>query len=733
MDTDEKASKGEGVSDSKMNTPQAKRFNNGAIVGSPLGFINFDMEEKEEVEVAVKKSFALDINLLAVKEKSATAKTYAIRKLFSRINGFGGATTPSKFEGIIRSTFTSETSMEKAVSLARENDIIVNSNLKRQGIRSDQAVVIKKIPMDMLKDMIVVAMSEFGEIKSIKIQLIGMWQKAVVEFAELKQAEQLASKWFFLIGKDSVHMAKAVGDHKTWAFRDQFSALLFTLPVGMTAHDLGTLLEGASEKTCVINCLLKTGNRTRCAIVCFESDETMKSAFHMKPIFGSVKLSWARLDLSSKSFKKPANLNTHLQLAKLYAKKKVPISCPVAFGGKSWAQVVSIASVFYGSRDGFGFGSLSFSASSSGGTLSPFSMVNSPLSTCLTCLEHSVELLSDQISNILLCLDNLSLVPSAPPSSVIPSVGTLQPFISDSLMVDDSDLGSNMVLDVLLIQPISLSSGNDNSQLGLSSSKVLTSKIGVLESKLAALDASIGSILVKLKQMCAGSGSLEDIICWHKEMNNMISIVTETKLKDGICPWIMNKFVGVRVFTSGLNSGHMGSGVTIIMNDFLARHVCKISDIPGQFFSIKLLFKNKLSVSVLGLYAGSSLAVHFSQANDINSLIVRAVNESFFVILGGDFNEDGSHKSASFRKCFNFLSRSLFGKKAMWANSHGVAKIIDYVFVLLSLVNTILNCDVSGIEEYFDTDHKAVSVSMGLGGLLNAQLNTLCKQANKDH
>ncbi|KAG9301746.1 hypothetical protein G9A89_003292 [Geosiphon pyriformis] len=762
--TDGKASEGKGVSNSKMNTPQAKHFNNSAIVGSLLSSINFDIEEKEEVslppcksfsldkawidpkiiktqvKMAVKKSFALDINLSAVEEKLAIAKTHAIRKLFSRINGFGGATTPSKFEGIIRSTFTSEASMEKATSLARENDIIVNSNLKKQKIRSDRAVVIKKIPMNTPKNMIVAAVSEFGKIKSIKIQLISMWQKAVVEFAKLEQAEQLASKWFFLIGKDSVRVAKAVGDRETWAFRDQFRALLFTLPVGMTAHDLGTFLEGAGGKTCVINYSLETGNKTCCAVVCFESDEAMESAFCTEPIFGSYRKfghSALKCDAkvvsasqSPKSFKRPANLDTRLQLAKLYAKKKVLISRP--------AQVVSVASVSHGSHDGSGFGSLFFGASSSDSTPPPLSMVNSPLGTRLTHLERSVELLSDQITNILLRLNNLSLVPSAPPSSMIPSVGTSHPSVSDSLMVDDSDLGFNMVLNIPLIQPISLFSGNNNSQLGLSSSKVLTSKIGILESKLVALNASIGSILVKLEQMYAGLGPLKDIICWHKEMNNMISIVTETKLKDGICSWIMNKFVGIWVFTSGLNSGHMDSGVTIIMNDFLAQHVCKVSDIPGQFFSIKLLFKNKLSVSVLGLYAESSLAVCFSQADDINSLVVRAVNESSFIILGGDFNKDGSHKSASFRKCFdlglvNFLSGSLFGKEATWANSRGVAKIIDYVFVSSSLINTILDHNVSGVEEYFDTDHKAVSVSMGLGGLLDVQLNTLRKQVNKDH
>ncbi|KAG9305601.1 hypothetical protein G9A89_001662 [Geosiphon pyriformis] len=125
IDTDGKASDDRGVSDSKMNTPQAKHFNNGVVIGSPLSSIIYNMEKKEEVslspcmfffldkvwidskiiktqmEVAVKKSFALDINFSAVERKLTTVKIQVIRKLFSGINGFGGATTLSKFKGII--------------------------------------------------------------------------------------------------------------------------------------------------------------------------------------------------------------------------------------------------------------------------------------------------------------------------------------------------------------------------------------------------------------------------------------------------------------------------------------------------------------------------------------------------------------------------------------------------------------------------------------------------------
>ncbi|KAG9296726.1 hypothetical protein G9A89_001358 [Geosiphon pyriformis] len=151
-------------------TPKAKRVNTGASFGSPLGSPNFHMDDDKVV-----LSFHLSISL----EKKATIL--------------------SKFEGIIQSTFTSEKNMEMAASLAREKKIDVNSDLKKQKIHLDWAVVVKKISMDTPKEMIVTALAEFGEIKSIKIQLIGLWQKAVVEFAELGQAEQLAAKWSFLI------------------------------------------------------------------------------------------------------------------------------------------------------------------------------------------------------------------------------------------------------------------------------------------------------------------------------------------------------------------------------------------------------------------------------------------------------------------------------------------------------------------------------------------------------
>ncbi|KAG9300753.1 hypothetical protein G9A89_023551 [Geosiphon pyriformis] len=658
---------------SVVNTSRAKRVNTSVNFGSLIGSLDFEMNKEV-------KSMVL-----------------------------GGATTPSKFEEIIQLMFTSEKSMRKAVSLAEKEEIVVNNNVRKQEFYSDQAVVIKEIPMDTSKDMIIAAVFEFG---------------------------QLAAKWSFLIGKNSVRVAKAVGDHETWAFRDQYRALLFTLPVGTMAHDLGDLLAGA---VC-------------CVVVCFENDEALESAFCTKPIFGKVKLSWARLNLvwcsrcekfghlvlecddeitsvpkPPKPFMKWVTLDENcLQLAKLYAKKSVPISCPAAFGSKLWTQVISSASV----SSGFSTGSSSSLSSSSGsgsGSLSPSTLtLDSALDGQLSSLKRSLGLLLDQVSCIIKRLNGAKLVLLASILDEIPTVSDSQPLASVPSVVVFSNFPSDMVLDGSDgLSDTPLPTATVNLILGLSGSKVLTSKLGSLESKFVrSVVCWLGVIIVPQSSMTSfvwkiatcnvrgmnNPAKQANIIHWHMSINNMVSIVTEMKLKGKVRPWIADKFAGVQVFISGLDLGHLGLGVAIVMNTALARHVCRVSEVSGCLLSVRLLFKNKLSVSILGLYAGALASVHFSQTDNVNALIARAVNEFSFIVLGGDFNEDGSCGSTSFKKCSSLgLVNSLVGS---------VTKTIDYFFVSPSLINAIVG---------------PVSVSIGLGGLLDTCLCSVCKQANKNH
>ncbi|KAG9284679.1 hypothetical protein G9A89_003639 [Geosiphon pyriformis] len=289
----------------------------------------------------------------------------------------------------------------------------------------------------------------------------------MVEFAESSQTDMLASKWSFLIGKDSVCVAKTVGDCNIWAFRNCFRALLFTLPVKTTAHDLSNLLDNTGGKTCIINHLLDTGNRICCAVVGFESENDLDSAFFTKPLFGNVHLSWTRLDLvqcrkcghlghlvlecdasDMSSFDLLSSFNKKrapgmdcLQLAKLYVKKNVPISHSAAFGGKSWAQIVPLASFFGGSSSGSGLG-VGFSPPATlglgGGSLS-FMVNDSSLNAHLMSLKHTLKLLADQVSGILRKLSFVELVPMVPSAGASFLVGfvPLVPVLDSDMALDD--------------------------------------------------------------------------------------------------------------------------------------------------------------------------------------------------------------------------------------------------------------------------------------------------------
>ncbi|KAG9302338.1 hypothetical protein G9A89_008830 [Geosiphon pyriformis] len=439
---------------------------------------------------------------------------------------------------------------------------------------------------------------------------------------------------------------------KSATAKTQFIRKIFSL-VNKKSIEMAASL--AREKGININSDLKRqGMRIHYAVVGFESDDNLESVFCMKSILGGIKLSWARIDLVQ------------------YEK----------YRNKSWAQMVSFA----GSLNGFHFASGSgfpfFDTLGLNNSLSLVLVDNSFLDACLASLEQSLELLTNQVSGIVCKLSNMKLVLQA-----------LAPFpkVSATLIAAKEDLVLDMVMDdsKLVLLPLS-SASLSVSTLGLSSSKVLTTKIGSLESKLVTLEAF--GINVPAKQ--------EDIICWHKNMSNLILIFIKTKLKDKVCLWIAGKFEGVCVFTSGLNSGYLGVGVVVVMNFSLAKHVCKIEE--------------------------------------INFLIAKAANGFSFIILGGNFNEDSLKRSTRFKKCVslglvNSLVGSLVMKSSTWRNSRSVEKTIDFVLVLSNLVSVIVNHDVINISDYFDTDHRAVSVSVNLNSLLDTQLNFLHRQANKDH
>ncbi|KAG9298572.1 hypothetical protein G9A89_004280 [Geosiphon pyriformis] len=154
------------------------------------------------------KSFALNIELSAVSRKTNGDKLIVVKKIFYQIDGFRGAFTPSKFPGIIRSS----SSLNKTKILAISENILVNDDLRKVNSYSDWEIIVKKIPVNLPKSAIVAVFSKFRKIILIKMQLIGLWQKALVKYKSSKMADLVTARWSILVGKDSVCVVKAIGD-----------------------------------------------------------------------------------------------------------------------------------------------------------------------------------------------------------------------------------------------------------------------------------------------------------------------------------------------------------------------------------------------------------------------------------------------------------------------------------------------------------------------------------------
>ncbi|KAG9291983.1 hypothetical protein G9A89_017882 [Geosiphon pyriformis] len=668
-------------------TPKSSKILTKRVLEKPLGKINFLGNDLDDI--LLDKSVVLFSPL----KNLVNVSLMIVRKLFSKINGFEGASTPSKFAGIVRATFTSELSLAQASKKAEKAKILT--------------VVLKKIPIGTSTEAVCAALSEFGIIKLIKIQLVRLWQKAVVEFKQVKHADLVTAHWFILIGKDAVCIARS-------------DALLYTLPMGTNAHNIWDYVVSVGEKTCVIDHHLVFYARARCATVCFDSAESLDAVIKTMSVLKEANLHWSCLvstkcakyrklghtslvclvgekkNVSSGAFlcKTLLDLDKN-RLAAIYTKCSAPVAHSVSFGGILWAQIANgssfpplpVQNVLL--KAGF------FSE------MKPAPLMSLELDNRFAALEHSLTSLAERVD----MLAN--------------KLKTPEPMNQEADIVISKSSGvvtdGETVVGVVVFNPAVISKMEETLNSLLLMVMNLSAKLNNAGLKVAT--CNVRGMKNPAKQ--------NDIIYWHKEKNNLVSIFTESKLKGKVCPWIVNKFDGVQVFTSGLESGNLGAGVVVVMNSTLAKHVCKISEVPGRLLSIKLLFRNKLSVSILGVYAGASLVAQFSQASNINSFIAKTVNESSFVILRGDFNEDSSHKCVSFKKCLDFglvnaLGESSSGKLPTWSNFRGIVKTINYVLIFLNLVNAVVGCG-------------AVSVLVGLGGLLDTNKNHWkydCKGAN---
>ncbi|KAG9287828.1 hypothetical protein G9A89_017423 [Geosiphon pyriformis] len=350
-------------------TPKGLCVKTKKMLGKPLGVIDYGTVNTDN---DVLDNFSLLPLPLPIKP---TEKLSFIRKIFSSVNGFGGASTPSKFGGIICVTFTSEKAMMAAKKLANNHGVMVNTDLKHPlNNHMDQAIVIKEIPVGTSVEAVCAAVSEFGLIKSIKMQLVGLWQKSI------------------LIGKDAVRVTRA----------DDFIGLV-------------------GGKTCVIDCNPVNYACACCATVCFRSEFDLVSAMAATPIIKEIGLCWFRLSLTLCSV---CGLFGYISLNCVSVKKGISFCSglgqigdylclkirahflSIDFSDKTWALVVGAPPVCNSHGAGLLLGSDNVGKS--------LSSTADDLEKCLVHIESSLVSLTRQIGKLVKRLESFVLAVSQP-------------------------------------------------------------------------------------------------------------------------------------------------------------------------------------------------------------------------------------------------------------------------------------------------------------------------------
>ncbi|KAG9286722.1 hypothetical protein G9A89_012272 [Geosiphon pyriformis] len=363
-------------------------LDNSFLLPSPLPI-------KLSVQVPVSKFFALDIDFVAITGRSSQKKLSFIRKIFSSVNGFGGASTFLKFDGIICGTFTLKKAMMAVEKLANDHGVVVNTNLKRPvNNHTNWAIMLKEIPVRTFIKAMHTAVSVFEQIKMIKIQLVGLWQKAIIKL-------------------------------KDQNIRNKFRTLLYTLSMGTMIHNLWDFIGSVDRKTCLIKCNSAVANTPVIKGISLCWSYLITSLCSVCNFLGHLSLVCKSAGVSSIPKSKRASLSAQdkFRLAKIYEKKSALVSRPLVFGGKTWADVVGKSPFCMPSGSPFLLGSVDSGK--------PIPSVGSILEICLVSIESSFVDFMGQISELTKRLDSLVLVVSQPsPKCQLPE---------DTVMGVDSD------------------------------------------------------------------------------------------------------------------------------------------------------------------------------------------------------------------------------------------------------------------------------------------------------
>jgi hypothetical protein len=139
-------------------------------------------------------------------------------------------------------------------------------------------VIVRDIPLSASEGAIKAALKKFGDIHTIYIRPVEIWQTAIVTFKEEKDAQLLAEMWSIPFEKEYLRILPKWEEKEELVRRSKHVLKLAGLPAGTTAYDLEEIARETGGKTLYIP---RTGFRylrERFAYVAFETEDQLKTA-----------------------------------------------------------------------------------------------------------------------------------------------------------------------------------------------------------------------------------------------------------------------------------------------------------------------------------------------------------------------------------------------------------------------------------------------------------------------
>jgi hypothetical protein len=230
---------------------------------------------------------------------SEQAKIQLISKALARFESFTSirAVTNVGTRQVI-ALFGAESDAKKASKIKIDNN--TNINMQEGTIHNPYEAKHKTIrawdiPLNVAQAEVHAAFSKYGEIKFIRMQTIGMWQSANIEYTNQEDYEKLSMRWSIPFKADLIRIYPFLNTKEVKQERSKYALRLINLPPGTTGYDMRDIIKQSKAQTCYIP---RNNNylRKRFAILSFRSQEALDDANNLQNFLGNTELQWLSIE-----------------------------------------------------------------------------------------------------------------------------------------------------------------------------------------------------------------------------------------------------------------------------------------------------------------------------------------------------------------------------------------------------------------------------------------------------